>query len=162
MAKLQSDLVVQYKHSWIENNEILYIQMELCFSTLGDILLRKRTEFQREEFEVMSRLEYYISSELFKEILKGVNYLHKMKIIHRDLKPSNILITDGTNGRFVKLADFGLATIHESEGQSHTKYLGTRIYTSPEVLNSKHYDTKADIYSLGVITQQLFDIDINA
>jgi len=162
MAKLQSDRVVLYKHSWTENNEILYIQMELCYSTLGDILLKKRNEFQRKEFEVMSRLEYYVSSELFKEILKGVDYLHEKKIIHRDLKPNNILITDGTNRRFVKLADFGLATIHESEKQSHTKYLGTHSYTAPEVFHSKYYDSKADIYSLGAITPQLFDIDINA
>jgi serine/threonine protein kinase len=40
------------------------------------------------------------------EILKGVDYLHKQNIIHRDLKPNNILLTDGINGRFVKIANF--------------------------------------------------------
>jgi serine/threonine protein kinase len=67
----------------------------------------------------MTPLGYYISSELFIEILESVDYLHKQKVIHRDLKPTNVLIT---NGRFVKIADFGLATIHEFERQSHTKY----------------------------------------
>ncbi len=74
---------------------------------------------------MMTPLGYYISSQLFKEILEGVDYLHKQKVIHRDLKPNNVLITDGMNGRFVKIADFGLATIHEFSGQSHIKYKGT-------------------------------------
>jgi serine/threonine protein kinase len=42
----------------------------------------------------MTIFEYNFSSELFKEILECVNYLHKQNIIHRDLKPENILITD--------------------------------------------------------------------
>jgi serine/threonine protein kinase len=49
----------------------------------------------------MTPLGYYISSELFIEILESVDYLHKQKVIHEDLTPTNILITDGTNGRFV-------------------------------------------------------------
>ncbi len=76
----------------------------------------------------MTPLVYYISSELFIEILESVDHFHKQKVIHIDLKPTNILITDGMNGRFVKIADFGLATIHEFEGQSHTKYSGTPKY----------------------------------
>jgi 3-phosphoinositide dependent protein kinase-1 len=47
------------------------------------------------------------------ELIECVNYLHVRNIIHRDLKPMNILITDGINGRFVKLEDFGLSAIHE-------------------------------------------------
>ncbi len=164
MAKLQSDHIVHYKNSWIENNgKILYIQMELCYNTLKNILHQIQNEFQRKKFAIMTPIEYYISSDLFKEILESVNYLHKLKppIIHRDLKPTNILITNGMNGRFVKVADFGLAVVHEYEGQYHSKYIGSRIYTAPEVMISKLYDTKADIYSLGVIAQEIFDIDLN-
>ncbi len=124
-----------------------------------DKLLNK--ELNQKLNEVMTPLGYYISSELFKEILESVDYLHKQKVIHRDLKPNNILITDGMNGRFVKITDFGLATIHEFEGQSHTKYTGTQRYVAPEVMSSRKYDTKADIYSLGLILQELFNIDIN-
>jgi serine/threonine protein kinase len=76
------------------------------------------------------------------------------------LKLSNILITNGLNDKYVKIADFGLATIHEFEGQSHTKYFGTRKYTAPEIINSIYYNTRADIYSLGVVLQELFNIDI--
>jgi len=163
MAKLQSDHVVQYKSSWMENNEILFIQMELCFNTLREILIQKRNEFKRKPSELMTRLEYYISSELFKEILGSVNYLQKLNppVIHRDLKPTNILITNGSNGRFVKISDFGLATAHEFDDQTHTQGMGTMKYIAPEVMRGRTYDLKSDIYSLGAITQELFDVDID-
>jgi len=109
----------------------------------------------------MTHLGYFTSSELFFEILESCDYLHKQNIIHRDLKPTNILITNGLNGRFIKLSDFGLATVHEFEGQSHIKYAETRVYTAPEILTSKCYNTKAGIYSLGVISMELFNIDMN-
>jgi hypothetical protein len=142
---------------------LLHIQMELCYKTLKDIINILNIELNRKKSEVMDLLGFYITCELFSELLESVNYLHKQipPIIHRDLKPSNILISYGKNGRFVKLGDFGLATTHEFEEQSHTKYTGTRIYTAPEVMHSKHYDTKVDIYSLGIIIQELFNIDIN-
>ncbi len=138
-----------------QNTYLLHIQMELCLKTMKEII--------KEELKnlLLTPLGYYISSELFIELLECVQYLHKQNIIHRDLKPENILISYGMNGRFVKLGDFGLSTFHEFEEQSHTKYLGTRIYTAPEVMSSKYYDTRADVYSLGIIVQQLFNIDIN-
>ncbi len=54
---------------------------------------------------------YYICCELLTEITECAHYLHGRNVIHRDLKPANILITDGINGRFVKLRDFGLSVI---------------------------------------------------
>jgi alpha-tubulin suppressor-like RCC1 family protein len=186
--KLKSDLVVGLESVWIEENYLklddfkkeentsfitslevfkpnktllLHIQMELCLMTLKEVTKKLDQELNRKHSEIMTPLGYYISSELFKEILEGVHYLHKQKVIHRDLKPNNVLITDGINGRFVKIADFGLATIHEFDGQSHTKYKGTIRYAAPEVMSSRKYDTKADIYSLGVILQEVFKIDIN-
>ncbi len=77
--------------------------MELCLNILSEIMDQKQNEFKREESEIMTPIEYYISSQLFKEIVESLNFLHKQRplIIHRDLKPENILITDGINGRFV-------------------------------------------------------------
>jgi serine/threonine protein kinase len=183
MYKLNCHLVCRLKSVFVEknylknesnlssvlNNEIfktekpflLHIQMELCSMTLKEVMKKLNGELNQKRSEVMTPLGYYISSDLFKEILESVDYLHSQTVIHRDLKPSNILITDGMNGRFVKIADFGLATIHEYEGQSHTKYKGTVRYAAPEVMISSKYDTKADIYSLGVILQELFNICIN-
>jgi serine/threonine protein kinase len=68
------------------------------------------------------------------------------------------LIAFKTDGRFVKLADFGLAKLHEFEEQSNTCGVGTQKYMAPEVLTSRKYNTKADFYSLGVIIPELFNI----
>jgi serine/threonine protein kinase len=76
------------------------------------------------------------------------------------LKPQNILITTGINGRFTKIADFGLATFHDSNDRTHTANLGTDKYCAPEVKSGRNYNTKADIYSLGILAMDLFDVDI--
>jgi serine/threonine protein kinase len=145
----------------LQNSEIsiLFIQMELCFSTLRNIIKK----VYQDRSNRMEQVNYFISSELLIEILESVNYLHKQnpQIIHRDLKPANILLTKGTNGRFIKIADFGLATLHEFDEQSHTSASGTPKYMAREVLDGSKYDTKADIFSLGVIVQELFNFDIN-
>jgi serine/threonine protein kinase len=94
--------------------------------------------------------------------VEGINYLHKQnpQIIHRDLKPSNILLKKEDKNAYVKIADFGLIAIHEYAEQTHTKDLGSLRYMAPEIMQSRKYDTKADIYSLGIILQQLLFIDM--
>jgi serine/threonine protein kinase len=167
MARLKKDYVVQYFNSWIEYNPtICYIQMELCFCSLGEVLEQSYSEFHKEENEMINHIEYYFKCELFKEILEGVNYLHTLEtpIIHQDLKPNNILITDGSNisRRFIKIADFGSSTFQKLESTSNSTESpreGTYTYTAPEVMEGKEYDTSADIYSLGMIAQKMFKID---
>jgi len=143
------------------NNYLLHIQMELCSKTLLDIMNQINEELNQKQNEVMSPTGYYISSELAIEIIESVDYLHKQNLIHRNLKPTNILITNGLNGRFTKLADLGLAVIHEMISQSHTRFVETCHYIAPEVLKTNKYDTKTDVYTLGIIIQELFNIDIN-
>jgi serine/threonine protein kinase len=72
------------------------------------------------------------------------------------MKTSNILITKGLNGRFVKIADFGLSTFHKEIDESHTSQTGTENYIAPEVINGRKYDKKADIFSLGVVAEKVF------
>ncbi len=88
-------------------------------------------------------MKYYISSEIFIDIL-GVNFLHKQnpQIIHRDLCPDNILIRMGKNDKiYVKIADFGLITIHKYAEQLHKSDVGHIEYIAPEVNCGRSYDT---------------------
>ncbi len=85
------------------------------------------------------------------QILKAINYCHKMNIIHRDIKPENIMITNREkNGCLqVKLIDFGTAKMFE-RGHQENKYVGSSYYMAPEIMRRK-YNEKCDIWSIGVI-----------
>ena len=143
--------------------------MEFCSHNLKTIIEEKPKCFERHSKEAINSIEFYISCQLFKELLECVQYIHGLKppIIHRDLKPLNILVNEKPkNGRFLKLCDFGSAKEHEFNSLTQTEIIGTFGYMAPEVIvgfNGKSkYNTKADVYSLGIIVQKLFDFDINS
>jgi serine/threonine protein kinase len=133
--------------------------MEFCCQTLKEVMKYLSKLFLENYSKIRQCFSYFISCELLTEIIECVHFLHIRNIIHRDLKPANILITDGINGRFVKLGDFGLSVTHELNSQSHTQGSGTIKYMAPEVIKSRKYDTKADIYSLGTIVEEHFIFD---
>lgn len=85
------------------------------------------------------------------ELLDALAYMHSSGITHRDLKPSNIMLTN--NGQHVKIIDFSLA-----DTNSHAilkQPSGTRKYISPEQSTATTPDIRNDIYSLGVILDEL-------
>jgi serine/threonine protein kinase len=139
----------------------LFIKMELCDKTLEQIIDEIQSDSSFRKDDILTPIGYYIASLLFIEILKGVQYLHENNIIHRDLKPLNILLKKDKNYKsFIKIADFGLLVLHKFSEQSHTIDKGTPKYMAPEVISNKKYDFKADIYSLGIIFEQLIDSDV--
>lgn len=91
--------------------------------------------------------------QVFRELLSAVEYMHLRSILHNDLKPDNILVTRANNR--IKLIDFGLA---DNDAQFVMRTLGcTPQYASPELrTQSREIDARSDIYSLGVIMQELF------
>nr|GEW56721.1 serine/threonine-protein kinase STY17-like [Tanacetum cinerariifolium] len=88
------------------------------------------------------------------EIAQGMQYLHEHKpmIIHRDLKPSNIFMDDAFH---VRVADFGHARFLTDEEKAFTGETGTYVYMAPEVIRSEPYDEKCDVYSFGIILNEL-------
>ncbi|CAG2115090.1 unnamed protein product, partial [Medioppia subpectinata] len=172
LAKLNSEYVVQYYNSWLDGNtNELYIQMEYCPQNLRSVLDDKSLTFiKKSSVESMNPFEYYISCEIFKQILESVQYLHESNppVIHRDLKPDNILIDPNIrSNRIIKLCDFGLATEHNINGHNtsrygHTSGVGTIAYMAPEVLSGGVYNHLSDIYSLSIIGQKLLGIDLLA
>lgn len=94
---------------------------------------------------------WQLRRRVLRDLLEAVEYMHKKGIIHRDLKPENIVIT--RQGDNVKLIDFGLA-----DTESHTvlkQPAGTERYMSPEQKKTAVADARNDIYSLGIVMQQM-------
>ena len=161
MTKLKSHFVVHYNNSWIQNN-CLFIQMEYCFDNFKNILSIKPIVFERTENQAMNSIEFYISCEMFRQITEALNYLHSLKpepLIHRDLKPENILIGNYKNKKICKLADFGLSKFSENHADYHTMIGATHKYRAPEIASGHRYDTKVDVWSLGIIALEIFNLD---
>jgi len=89
------------------------------------------------------------------EVADGLAHAHGRGVVHRDLKPANLLRSE--TGR-VKLADFGIArALEETMVTQIGTVLGTMRYLSPEQAEGRVVGTEADIYSLGVVFDELLD-----
>ncbi len=101
--------------------------------------------------------------ELFVPICQAVQHAHQKGIVHRDLKPANILVTLIDGKPIPKVIDFGVAKAtggkltDESMSTQFGAVVGTLEYMSPEqaAFSGVDIDTRADIYSLGVILYEL-------
>ena len=102
--------------------------------------------------------------DYFLQILEGVEFAHKMGVWHRDIKPENILYDPQTD--ILVIADFGIAHFQEEYLQTiietDTKdRIGNYLYSAPEQrVNPKLANYKADIYSLGLILNEIFTGEI--
>src|SRR5262249_10679125 len=101
--------------------------------------------------------------ELFIAVCQAVQHAHQKGIIHRDLKPSNVLVSLHDSKPLPKVIDFGVAKSTGSKLTEQTLFtevgqiVGTLEYMAPEQadLNNLDIDTRADIYSLGVLLYEL-------
>ncbi|CAD5234808.1 unnamed protein product [Bursaphelenchus xylophilus] len=136
MQECNSPFVVKYFGSYFKNSD-LWIVMEYCGAgSISDIMrLRRRTLTEDEVCAVL------------KDTIKGLSYLHSLKKIHRDIKAGNILLNMDGNA---KLADFGVAGQLTDTMAKRNTVIGTPFWMAPELIQEIGYDTKADIWSLGI------------
>eukprot|EP01118_Nematostelium_gracile_P013043 TRINITY_DN4871_c0_g1_i1.p1 TRINITY_DN4871_c0_g1~~TRINITY_DN4871_c0_g1_i1.p1 ORF type:complete len:513 (-),score=103.21 TRINITY_DN4871_c0_g1_i1:1072-2610(-) len=131
------------------SEKYLYIVLELA--TGGELFERIVSKGSHSEEETRF---------IFKQILEGVDYLHKNGIAHRDLKPENILL-ESPKSLNIKITDFGLARI-VGEREMMTTLCGTPQYVAPEIIiassrrnqnsdNKTGYGIQVDSWSLGAI-----------
>jgi serine/threonine protein kinase len=101
--------------------------------------------------------------ELFTVVCRAIQHAHQRGILHRDVKPSNILVSNQDGQHVPMVIDFGLAKVLRTEPASANlltregQFLGTPRYMSPEQIElpSDQIDTRADVYSLGVVLFEL-------
>ena len=123
--------IVRYYGCWLEDDGTLYIQMELCSSTL-----RNEMDSGAISFDMWKKFK------LLKEMLSALEMVHQRGIAHLDIKPDNIFTKNGS----YKLGDFGLASgvSTQSDEEGDSRYLAREMLDKPSDL------AKCDIFSLGV------------
>ena len=92
------------------------------------------------------------SINVFLQLLHAYEDIYKLNFIHRDVKPENIL---KQKDKWI-LADFGLCWKLNDPNEKVTEYAGTPFYLAPEIASGQQYDSKCDIWSLGVILYRMF------
>ncbi|KAM4730659.1 serine/threonine-protein kinase Nek5 [Anableps anableps] len=150
-SKKEVILLSQMKHPNIvsfiatfQEKGSLYIVMEYCDG--GDLL--KKINMQRGiPFSEVQIVDWFI------QICLGLKHIHDRKILHRDIKSQNIFLTSG--GMKVKLGDFGIARILNNTLEMARTCVGTPYYLSPEICESRPYNNKTDIWSLGCVLYEL-------
>ena len=112
------------------------------------------TEYcDRKKLKIRDRLKLFIQT------CDGVQHAHQKAIIHRDLKPANILVVEVDSKPVPRIIDFGLAKATTPQVEAVSlftqlgHFVGTPGYMSPEQAdpNVQDIDTRADVYSLGVV-----------
>lgn len=108
--------------------------------------------------EKKQKVKEGVAWNIFFQLCSALRYLHyDMKILHRDFAPSNILLDENYT---VKLIDFGLATRWgtQSTASGHRSFVGTILYSCPEMVQNKKCTMKADVWSLGAIMYELLTL----
>jgi serine/threonine protein kinase len=85
---------------------------------------------------------------VMRQLVESIIYIHKQGIVHRDIKLENILIDKHFN---IRLTDFGLCAIKETEFDIMHETLGTLRYTAPELIKGDGYNDSVDIWGIGIV-----------
>ena len=139
MRKLSHENIIKLFEVYESDNHV-YLVLELLNG--GELFERIVKKGQYTEKDACT---------LMKKLLGALSYMHVRGIMHRDIKPENLILKDADNDWNVKIADFGLATTVNPNGEYLFKRCGTPGYVAPEVLADAKYDQKVDVFSAGVI-----------
>jgi serine/threonine protein kinase len=90
--------------------------------------------------------------EIMFKCAKALHYSHSRGVIHRDIKPSNIMLTMDSD---VRIIDFGIALVADSEISRIEGIAGSPSYMAPEQVQSAEITNRSDIYALGAVMYEL-------
>ncbi|KAK8860673.1 hypothetical protein M9Y10_012338 [Tritrichomonas musculus] len=142
LRKIESPYTIKYFGS-VPLEGSLMILMEYCDRCSLRNILDARQQVLSED---------QISLVMF-DVLKGLETIHNdFQIAHRDIKSSNILIT--SNGD-IKISDFGITRIFESDQSQNMTIIGSPYWMAPEVISGIPYSYEADIWSIGITAVEL-------
>ena len=152
LKKLDHPNIIKFKEVFLQRKPQEALNIVTEFADGGD-LSQKIEQQKKKPFQESEILDYIT------QICLALQHVHKKHIIHRDLKSGNVFLM---KSGIIKLGDFGIAKVLKS--QKAKTMVGTPYYLSPEIINNKPYDSKSDIWALGVLLYELmtFKMPFNA
>ena len=164
LARLQHPGIATILESGSTDDGQNFFAMELVPGTTLGAWRAARTESPSH-----SRVELELRLRILQDVCSGVNFAHQRGVIHRDLKPANVMVLpeevpgEGLpTGTRIKILDFGVAKIVDTEGTQPTRtqagiLRGTLQYMSPEQAggSASAIDVRSDVYALGVMLYEL-------
>lgn len=152
LATLKHPAIIAYRDyfqvqepalGWRKAQNMLHIIME--FADGGDLSgrIRGQENVMFPEHQVMMWLV---------QVCLALKHMHDRNVIHRDIKSENVFLT---LQNLVKLGDFGISKhLASTLANAHTR-IGTPYYLSPEICMDKPYNTKTDMWALGVVLYEM-------
>ncbi|MED6210832.1 hypothetical protein PIB30_067871 [Stylosanthes scabra] len=152
LSKQRHRFVLQLMGACLDPPERAWIVTEYLTTNLKEYLHGPGNRRSKERVVPLTPFRERVVMAL--EIAQAMQYLHEQnpKVIHRDLKPSNIFLDDVLH---VRVADFGHARFLDDDQMALTGETGTYVYMAPEVIRCEPYNEKCDVYSFGVMLNEL-------
>lgn len=100
----------------------------------------------------INKFPEHLVARITKQIVDGLDYLHREGVTHRDIKPANILV-DPTG--VIKLTDFGVSSALDVPTMTGNTLVGTPHFIAPEMIEGRPYNKSVDIWSLGCTVLEL-------
>lgn len=141
--------IIRFVDSYREENDVYIVMEYVPYVSLEDHISH------------LNSIGKYLSEPqiayVLREILAGLDHMHRKNIIHNDLKSGNVLI--GPDARVI-IIDFDWSKKIKRGGKSKIHPVGTPRWSAPEVVRGKPYDGKADVWSAGVTALEMIQCEL--
>jgi len=160
LKQLEHPYIVRYLDHFVRadptHGDILHIIMEYCSAGSLKDQIEAQTELNRP-FGVETVRRWLL------QLMLALRFVHEQRVIHRDIKPANVFLLESpsntpSNTPIAKLGDFGCSRPLSAHTDFAATCIGTPFYLAPELIAGTGYDSRVDVWALGVLLYELLTL----